>query len=105
MDAVVDFLAEDVFYHNIPVDPIIGRERVAAYLDRAGPFEDVDWRLISIAAAGDKVLTERIDAFTVAGRRIALPLMGVFEIRDGKICAWRDYFDMGDYLRQTGQEG
>ena len=23
-----------------------------------------------------------------------LPVMGTFEVRDGKISAWRDYFDM-----------
>lgn len=104
MAAVAAFFTDDVFYHNIPVAPIEGRAQVAAYLNQAGPFEDVDWQLISIAAAGDKVLTERVDAFTVGGKRIALPLMGVFEIRGGKIAAWRDYFDLGDYMRQRGQE-
>ena len=24
-----------------------------------------------------------------------LLVMGTFELRDGKICAWRDYFDLG----------
>ena len=23
-----------------------------------------------------------------------LPVMGVFEVRDGKVSAWRDYFEM-----------
>lgn len=105
MAAVVDFLAPDVFYHNVPLEPIQGRDQVAAYLDQVGPFEAVDWRILSIAAAGNKVLTERVDAFRVGGQRIALPLMGVFEIADGKISQWRDYFDLGDYLRQTGQGG
>ena len=40
------------------------------------------------------VLTERVDTITVGERVGALPVMGTFEIRDGKICAWRDYFDM-----------
>jgi len=26
----------------------------------------------------------------------------VFEIRDGKIAAWRDYFDLATWQRQTG---
>lgn len=29
------------------------------------------------------------------GGEIELPVMGVFEVRDGRISAWRDYFDMG----------
>jgi limonene-1,2-epoxide hydrolase len=27
---------------------------------------------------------------------------GVFELRDGKIAAWRDYFDMATWTRQAG---
>jgi limonene-1,2-epoxide hydrolase len=29
----------------------------------------------------------------IHGRWAALPVAGVFEIRDGKISLWRDYFD------------
>jgi len=40
-------------------------------------------------------MTERVDVFRMAdGREGAFPVMGIFEIRDGKIAAWRDYFDM-----------
>lgn len=51
-------------------------------------------RLVNIAASGDVVLTERVDLFTFTdGRQVALPVMGSFEVADGKITAWRDYFD------------
>lgn len=30
-----------------------------------------------------------------------LPIVGVFEIRGGKISAWRDYFDLATWQRQT----
>ncbi len=40
------------------------------------------------------VMTERIDRFTFDGRQVAASIMGVFEVADGKITAWRDYFDM-----------
>jgi limonene-1,2-epoxide hydrolase len=26
--------------------------------------------------------------------------MGTFEVRDGKISAWRDYFDLSQYMSQ-----
>jgi limonene-1,2-epoxide hydrolase len=26
--------------------------------------------------------------------------MGTFELRDGKIAAWRDYFDLNQYMSQ-----
>jgi limonene-1,2-epoxide hydrolase len=49
----------------------------------------------AVAAAGDKVLTERIDHMVdAAGRTFySAAVMGIFEIADGKIAAWRDYFD------------
>jgi limonene-1,2-epoxide hydrolase len=47
------------------------------------------------------VLTERIDSFTLAdGRRISVPLMGSFKIKDGQITEWRDYFDLATFQRQ-----
>ena len=45
--------------------------------------------------AGDTVLTERTDTFTVNGVAAPIAVMGAFELRDGLIVAWRDYFDMG----------
>ncbi|HEY5024899.1 MAG TPA: limonene-1,2-epoxide hydrolase family protein, partial [Acidimicrobiales bacterium] len=47
-----------------------------------------------LAVRDNVVLTERIDTFTVGDLVAALPVMGTFEVRDGKICAWRDYFDL-----------
>jgi limonene-1,2-epoxide hydrolase len=46
------------------------------------------------------VLTERIDKFEVGGKWIALPVMGAFELREGKISAWRDYFDLAQFTKQ-----
>jgi len=42
-------------------------------------------------------------AFFFPGNSIALPVMGTFEVNaDGKISAWRDYFDMNQFLSQMG---
>ena len=30
---------------------------------------------------------------------VDLPCCGVFEMQDGKIKVWRDYFDMGTYVQ------
>jgi len=34
----------------------------------------------------------------VGGKPVNLPCCGVFEMQDGKIKVWRDYFDMGTYV-------
>jgi limonene-1,2-epoxide hydrolase len=42
---------------------------------------------------------ERIAPRHTGGRGFALTCLGVFELRDGKIVAWRDYFDMASFQR------
>jgi limonene-1,2-epoxide hydrolase len=44
---------------------------------------------------GDVVMNECTDVMRRNdGGRLELPVMGVFEVRDGRIVVWRDYFDM-----------
>src|SRR4051794_31311300 len=85
-------------YRNNPLrgDRHIGPDAVhvvlAAFLERW----DATLRVDNIAAAGNVVLTERTEIFSHrAGVKpgFELPVMGAFEFRDGKITAWRDYFE------------
>ncbi len=99
-EAIIDALDENVVYHNIPMQALHGRDAVRTYLQGAWRFESVDWRLENIAADGAVVLTERVDNFVINGREVSLPVMGTFEIRNGKIAAWRDYFDLASYRAQ-----
>ena len=54
-------------------------------------------------ANGNLVMNERTDTLTMGDKTVALPVMGAFEIADGKIKAWRDYFDMAQF--QSGMAG
>ena len=46
-------------------------------------------------ATGSVVMNERTDVMRRKdGGEISLPVTGVFEVVDGKIAAWRDYFDL-----------
>jgi limonene-1,2-epoxide hydrolase len=105
IDSAIDLLHENVFYHNIPMEPMRGRETVRAFTHEfgVGTRFKAEWQTIHIASKDDIVLTERVDAFSLAdGRRIAIPLMGAFRVKDGLITEWRDYFDMADFTRQFG---
>ena len=104
-DAVIDALSEDVIYHNIPMQPLHGRDAVQSYLKKAWRFDSVDWRLLNIAADGSVVLTERVDNFVIEGQPVSLPVMGAFEVADGRITAWRDYFDLAGYRAQLQAAG
>ncbi|GAB3849917.1 limonene-1,2-epoxide hydrolase family protein [Dactylosporangium cerinum] len=101
------FFTDDAVYHNIPLAPVAGREAIAntiASFIRPGPpgIERIEFRVINIAADGPVVMTERVDVFTLPDKSFELPVMGTFEVSDGKIKAWRDYFDMNQFTSRMG---
>jgi limonene-1,2-epoxide hydrolase len=65
-----------------------------------GAIDRVEFQVRNVAAVGDTVLTERVDVFYLPNGTIELPVMGTFEVKDGKIAAWRDYFDLNQYMTQ-----
>lgn len=99
-DGAADMLTEDIIWDNVPMETMEGKAVVDAAMRGMAP-ESVDWEVLSIAENGDKVLTERIDKFDMPGnKRVELPVMGTFVIRDGKISLWRDYFDLASFTSQ-----
>jgi limonene-1,2-epoxide hydrolase len=104
IEAALDLLSDDCFYHNIPLDPVEGLDNIRATVQGfSAGVDKVEFETLHIAANGNVVLTERIDSFFFPGNTIALPVMGTFEVNDdGKITHWRDYFDMNQFLSQMG---
>ncbi len=98
-DAIYSHLSDDIHYHNIPMEPSQGLEAFKAVF-AAFPVSEAQLEIRHIAANGRFVLTERVDRFMLAGKPIVILVMGTFEIRDGKIAVWRDYFDLGQFSSQ-----
>jgi limonene-1,2-epoxide hydrolase len=106
LDAIIGFFTDDAVYHNIPLAPVVGPAQIRATIEGfSGGVESIEFRLDAIAADGGTVLTERLDIFRFANGQIDLPVMGTFEVVDGKIAAWRDYFDMNQFLSQMPPPG
>ncbi len=83
----------------MPLDPVVGPEAIRTFIEGfIGGMDSVEFQVRTIAASGDVVLTERVDVFNAPGTRLELPVMGTFELRDGKIAAWRDYFDLQSFM-------
>ena len=94
-DELTGYFTDDAVYHNMPLEPLKGREAIRAFL--AGFLTGVtfaEFEFLNIVSSGDVVMTERVDHFELGGKKAGFPVMGIFELRDGKIAAWRDYFDM-----------
>jgi limonene-1,2-epoxide hydrolase len=93
---VESLLDEKVVYHNIGSEPAVGRDAVlAAVKFQFDLFDPISFRITNLAENGNTVLTERVDEVTANGIMAPVPVMGTFEVRDGRIVQWRDYFDMG----------
>lgn len=94
VDTVLALVDDDIVYENVSLPTIRGRrrfERVVALLNR--PHVGFDVRIHRIADNGGTVLTERTDALLVGGYRSQFWVCGVFEVVEGRITLWRDYFD------------
>lgn len=101
-DEILGFFTDDAVYHNMPMPPVRGKAAIRTVLDMfLKPAESVEFIVLHMAADGDTVLTERLDRFVMGGKTVELPVAGVFEVQGGKIAAWRDYFDMATWTRQT----
>jgi len=100
-DEIAEFFSDNAVYHNIPMDPLTGRDAIKTFIAGfAGSAKQIDFRVNYIVADGDVVLTERVDVFELPNGKVELPVMGTFEVKDGKIAAWRDYFDMKQFMDQ-----
>ena len=101
LDEIVGFFTDDAVYHNIPMAPVTGPDQIRATVEGfMFGVDSIEFVVEAIAADGDTVLTERRDVFTFANGVIDLPVMGTFEVVDGKIAAWRDYFDLNQFMSQ-----
>jgi limonene-1,2-epoxide hydrolase len=102
LDEIMSYFAADCVYHNMPVEPARGSEPTRAMIKGFSSMATkVEWVLHQIAESeAGVVLTERTDRFEIGGRWVELPVMGSFELRGGKIVAWRDYFDLAQFQRQ-----
>ena len=58
-----------------------------------------------IAAEGNAVLTERTDALISGPLRLQFWVCGVFEVHDGRITLWRDYFDFFEFFIKATLRG
>ena len=104
VEELLGYFAPDGTYYNMPIAPVSGhaalRPFIAGFI--AG-WAETRWDLLHLVEADDLVIAERVDrTVTKDGKQVDLPCCGVFELEQGKIKVWRDYFDMGTYVKALG---
>ena len=100
LDGALALVTDDCYYDNVPLGDMRGREKMREFLAPiVAGNEPVKFEVLRQAAGDKVVMNERIDRFVMSGKQVALPVSGVFEVVDGKISFWRDYFDKGMFMK------
>ena len=102
LEEIMGFFDENAIYHNIPMEPAEGLEQIRAFIEGfLAMATSIQFEILHQVATETIVMNERIDTLVIGDVTTVLPVMGIFELADGKIVKWRDYFDMAQF---TGQQ-
>jgi limonene-1,2-epoxide hydrolase len=102
IEDILGLMTPDARYLNVGLSEAVGHEQIRAGV---APFlaaaSRIEWIVHHIGEnAQGVVFTERTDVFEMPGRTISVPVMGIFELTDGLISGWRDYFDLPGFQKQ-----
>lgn len=95
-DELCSYFTPDAVFVNGASFTLRGERELRGFFEELrGRVQRSEFEVLNLAVTGDVVLTERIDRVVVDGREIVLPIIWTLEIRDGRVAAWREYFDRG----------
>ena len=97
LDRAAAMMADEVVYQNVPLPADHGKPAVLRTLKAFQRFvTDFEVRMRNIAERDGVVLTERVDVLSGPFIYLDIWVCGTFEVKDGKITLWRDYFDLAE---------
>lgn len=93
-DQALPYLADDAEYTNVPMGTVRGPDGARAVLEPfLAPIHENELLVLRRAADGPVVFLERLDRHRLDHGWRELAVNSVFEVHDGRITVWRDYFD------------
>ena len=99
IDGVGAVLDDNLVYQNVGFPTIRGRARAMKLFRGMAGRLGFEVKIHRIAVNGSSVLTERTDALVFGPLRLQFWVCGVFEVHNGRITLWRDYFDLWDMTK------
>ncbi|MGE0684256.1 MAG: limonene-1,2-epoxide hydrolase family protein [Candidatus Binatia bacterium] len=102
LERALSHLTEDCVHDDKPVGIHKGKEEIRKFFaPQMKELKSFRAELKETLSTGNLVMNERVDWIELqGGKKAALPVMGAFEIKEGKIAVWRDYYDMGSFHKQ-----
>ncbi len=104
LDAALALAADDIVYDNVPMSAVTGVDATRAMLESfVNGTDEIEWVIHHQVATGGAVMNERTDRFRTGETWIEIPVAGVWEVADGRITLWRDYFDLQGLMTQMAE--
>jgi limonene-1,2-epoxide hydrolase len=98
-DKALRYVAPGCEYDNVPMGKVHGPEGVRAVLEPFfAPTIENEFIVLRSAENGPLVFLERLDRHLLDTGWVELPVTGVFEVHDGLITLYRDYFDLNTIM-------
>jgi limonene-1,2-epoxide hydrolase len=96
-ELATSLMADDIVYQNVPLPANRGKPAVIRTLKAFERFvTSFEVRMKNIAERDGVVLTERVDILKGPWVHLDIWVCGTFEVKNGKITLWRDYFDLAE---------
>lgn len=107
VDTMIGLVSEDfVWQLHVPLSPVVrGRAAARAEMEKhnslsTGMVEGSEIR--TVVSNDDTVVVERVDVNRVGDKELTFHVTSIFEVRDGEITCWREYWDTADVAQQLG---
>jgi len=101
LDAALALAADDIEYDNVPMPTVHGVDATRQLLESfVTSSDEIVWVIHRQLADGRQVMNERTDRFRSGDKWLEIAVTGVWEVADGRITLWRDYFDLQGMMEQ-----
>lgn len=97
--------ADCVYINPPPIGAVTGPAGMREVLEPFfAPTLQNEFRILRAVADGPIVMIERLDRHRLSDKWVELPVTGVFEVHNGQVTYWRDYFDVASIMAQWPSE-
>jgi limonene-1,2-epoxide hydrolase len=105
-ERVYESFAQDGVLHSMMTEPVVGREAIKQRLAAlVASVPRIELRVVRMGIADGVVFMERVDEYVRGEERAAVPVVGVIEVENGRVKAWREYYDRAQLLQAMGVSG
>lgn len=101
---VYNLFAEDGVLESMMLpEPTVGREAISKRIGAlAKDISRIELRIRHMGVADGVVFIERVDDFVYRGKHGKVPVVGVVEVEQGRVKAWREYYDRDQMITAMG---